>query len=411
MDIAPNERADKYFSHELTPEDAHRFWSRRNRVYEAHETGVLSDALLDYYQDAVGEFYTIEMNGDALTRPILSPDDWRQPTRDLSSVIGTISHEMETRYDSASLMNQLEGMGYCLVEKQGIELPTQIDLGEYLYNGLTYGVTRSRLVDGKPVFDIGLTDYFSYLSTSEALLQDTYDVLLTDGTVGTERRDQLIPTVDDLLSLSNTVNKVGMVVLLGLAREDGGVDILVSRRSNIVLEYPGHYSLVPAGAAQPLHGDLYDADLELTILREFAEEVLDFPETTSLDFEEDVDATTALTAYKQCEPLNKLYTTLHEGEIDLWYTNASVSALNGKFDMGGLLYIHDNDTARWVRENMSSNWESSDYELIRHPVSEVPELYTSHTLAPSAYVTLFEGLALLRDEYGVPLGFDIETGL
>lgn len=411
MDKSPAERRASYLSPEITPEEAERFAARVPAVHDLHTSGRLTDAILDYYSTELDRFYTVSIDGVEYQTAVVSPQEWRRPTKGLNSIIGETRHEMQTHYDSTGLRRILKQIAYNRATAEGTEFPTTVDITDYFYNGLTYRVGAvDTAPDTAPTFDVTLTDYISYISTAEAFLQETYDALLQGDSLNTPRRAALAGTVDDLLNVTHSVNKFGVVVLTALAREDGGIDVLLSARSSLVTEYPGLYSLVPGGAAQPLHSSFADTDLELNILREFAEELLAFPEVESLSLEEDADPEDALAAYKEREPLNRLYTALRTGDMSLWFTNANVSGFNGKFDIGGVLYVEDLDLANWVRENLSANWESKDsHDIFTHPTNHVPELYLSHELSPTAYVTLFEGLKLLRDEFDVELGFELST--
>jgi hypothetical protein len=411
MDQSPAERRASYFEPHITPEDAERLSARQDAVHSLHTSGQLTEAILDYYKGDKDRFYTVTINGEDYTNAVLSPPTWRRPTQGLNSIIGETSHKLQTHYDSDGLRRVLKQTAYNRAIDSGMDFPTTVDITDYFYNGLTYRVSNSSVQDDSPpVFDITLTDYISYISTAESFLQETYDSLLDRKSLDTPRRQKLAPSVDKLLDLSNSVHKFGLVVLTALAREDGGVDVLLSARSNLVTEYPGLYSLVPGGAAQPLHADFYETDLEFNLLRECAEELLSFPEVESLDVDDDDEPEEVLDSYKSREPLNRLYSALRNDEMALWYTNANITAFNGKFDIGGLLYVEDVELANWMRENISSNWESeAEHDVFTHPVEQVPDLYLSHELCPTAYVTLFEGLQLLRDEYGVELGFEIST--
>jgi hypothetical protein len=399
-------------------------WLKKNKLiddFEAYqrtienmeETGQLDEFLKFYYRTQTQYFYR---NGDHRitseiknkTYPIFTKKEWLQPIEKLDSLISNKSsiQTFESNFDESYISRLKQRKDY-----YSKKLNKNLDFSTSLFNGRTFHLVK--IEDNPFKLEFRSSDYFSYLSLCESrtdeLVMKSYFLRNKKGS------DKILSLENELILRNRTARifdtsgdlghhfwKLGIIALT-VFKSNGEYYIPISKRSNFLAEFPGRYSLVPAGVFQPLGSVNQNLEFKLshTVFREYMEEFFGLEKLISRN------QNLPTKWFYNREELKPIIESINRGESFLYYTGFGIDALAFKPEMTCLLFINDEGYFRrfeQFEDLMDGNWES---EGILHseksPFLDINDkrilsILKSEKLVPSAAMAIIEGLKLLRDK-------------
>ncbi|MFC6835152.1 hypothetical protein [Halomarina ordinaria] len=354
---------------------------------EAVRTGLAGRAAVAFYRDAAHR-YRVTVDGERRTYPLAARREWLTP-RPIGDVLDPTVEGVRTAVDDR------------LVERFRARHAARSD-GAGLWNGATYALASTRR---GPPFRLVRSDFFSGLSTTEALAEELYRALFEAGvacdasdaavrravrSADLPRRRRVAPTASAFFTDDPSPTHLGAGVLPVFEADDGYATVL-ARRSADVAHYPGALAFPGAGIVAPdVAGD--PPSLERCLLAEFSEEFFDTEGDDPLGH----------------EGVGRLRTLLDRGDAHLDYTGAGVNLVGGNGLLCALLFVGSPTFTRYLREASRPNWERGGLQWVSLDEADRLAASDSGTLVPHAALCLFEGVRRLERGYGVETPLDVQ---
>lgn len=375
--------------------DVQAMEERLEALQDAISSGALTDELCNYYgRDMV---YSVSVNGERIDIPIYADSDWLTPVDSPNDVLG----DLDTSFDRKHNVDPISQAAKRIAALSADDPPVTISLDEILFNGDVYQIVDDTVSPkGTPVFDFQMTDYFTYLSSGDAVYQETIDRLIDGTGIDGELRAKHAGSIRDILTYDSH-SKAGVITALILASEDGGYELLVHKRPSNTVESPGLWSVLPAGGFESMFGSYHEAlDLRHTMLRECSEEL--YGEHTTVD-DSSIDDIKSWKMYSTIEDY------IDSGKADFIYTSMFLSLDAPRFSFGGLLCVHDIDAAKTMRDNLVQSWETGNgIDFVSLPLDEPKDFLSPTHTAPDALGVLYEAFHVAENRYDIDIGLDIE---
>lgn len=369
--------------------------ARSNRAVEA--------ALGEYYDEE--QFYTVTAAGETVSLPVMTREHWLGLDGSLNEFVGSISHERTTNHHEQTIRGVAEEM---YVRRRGMNQrgePAFFDVGDILWNGGTYRIRG--LTDGSNAsFDLGVSDFYSYVSHHERLLRHLHTRLQSEGaeTPSDARqvvrgydlplRDDVAGDLDAILNWSDHFHKVGPVCLLAVERLGEPPVVYTVERTRDVLHEPETHSVAPAGELTP---DAHTAaDLQQSVIRELVEELLGVSKSRHSD------------ASSTNELEQRIWSHVVAGQIEVERTAVGFTVDAPRPVLAGLVYVRDPSVGDWIRDELRTNWEIKRLNRVELPLDRLPTEMTGPKASRPGAFAFIEGLRRLEDR-GVDTGLDIRV--
>ena len=367
---------------------------RYDQMYNLTQSGDVRDALCEYYDTE--HAYKFSVNGELMEPAVFADDAWTAIREDVNGVVGSLGPRESPPQDFEYVRDLI---GEKAAIAAGDQAPTRIDVSDILYNGTVFAARQIQTNnDGTPVFDAYPADFFSYLSASHSMAAETYDNLL-DGrhTAKGQKRDTYAPSYDAVRRCTLPMF-IGTCAVTMLERADGSTQVLFGERPMTVVQAPGVYGTLPGGTVETERGYMQEEyDVEYTVLREFAEELLG----ESVDVPDD-------TTPREYGVVGELYDAVKSGRAHHVYTSSFIPMMAPRICIGTLLYLEDPGLSEALVDRMDGNWESREgVESVSLPMQNTPPFLRPDSTAPDAVGIFSEGLQAARDRFDVELGFTL----
>jgi len=243
-----------------------------------------------------------------------------------------------------SLIAQLKEVGVTLTNRKA-----------YCFMGLTED-------PGGLVVDVGLCDYFQYVSACGALAIETVQAALH--AQPHPLRDLHAHSVEALARAPLRAHALGVAATVVFDTGDGQVWLSQERSQNVVT-HSGRSAVLPAFAFQPFYGSAEDEfDMQHQFLREFGEEVMGVPELG-----EDSEHVAHDWFYDRPE-LSALVKLFQAGRARLSLTGFGFDALNGEPVLTVCVRVLDPAYWQSIRRRIKRSTESRAVRVNR--IEEIP---------------------------------------
>ncbi|RJQ66478.1 hypothetical protein D5S17_35215 [Pseudonocardiaceae bacterium YIM PH 21723] len=255
------------------------------------------------------EFHAAQ-HPELLDEGYLSPADWRHdhpiPLEQVTFSLRDAEPVPDHRY---SAFRPLLPIG---PDDRYHEAVDRHDKPQYWFNGASY---RLLAVDGLSI-EVGTAGYWDNFDFSQALAHEAADAFVSTGGISGAFRQDL----GDPLDFPGRVCAIGFQILT-VRKAPEGCTFLVHRRGEAVAAWANIATLVPAGEFQPSEdspGAIEDdLDLWRCMMREYAEELLGFPEVARPDYDRD-------------EPFRALQEARRESSIRPYFLKIGLDPLTWK---------------------------------------------------------------------------------
>lgn len=354
------------------------------------------ELLLEFYAESKERFYSVSLDGEDSTIPIITKGNWLHWSQDIDAVFGGFCAEKSTRVDES------------FIREYRRYLQKTHHNSRPFWNG---DVLRPVGISADaPTLEFEITDYFSFLSDCLSVAAETYDAASRPteergfGTGSLPLRHQLIPDYDALVDLRRRHTKLGVSSFCVLNPQNRPPVGIFARRSAMVAEHPLRYSVLPAGTLDWSSEDdsqIVSGGIKNLILREFSEELLDSSDSGPPRAEYEI--------------IHNLKSMLRGSGADLWVTGFGIELLRGQPELSALLYIRDQDLSQAIIENLTLNWEIEETDSSQEILWDTDDrsfvaAATDVETVPATTMAVCQGLQLLTQEYDFDLSYSLRTG-
>lgn len=230
-----------------------------------------------------------------------------------------------------------------------------------------------------------------------------------------ELRNKLAPDTAALGDFTRRGVKLGIVAALAFRRETGGGwNVLVSKRSDKVAEYPGYYGTLPAGTFQPSSFTQWpvryeprkdkEFDLRYTLLKEYLEEVF------GMEDEAPLSRNDPKWFLNRKEVQDLLACTAH-GTIRFAWTGIAVALETGKAELTCLLAIDDPGYIQKYQHRFFHSWETTEIMEIPYDKAGIGLYLSDKPISPASAMALIQGLKAMESDWFTRDNFPLlETG-
>ena len=335
-----------------------RFEQRRDLV----ASPIVAKILTEYYEDDSEHFYEVSYDGMSRRFPVFTKDEWSDVSLDPDHVINSVDEEDWGReHDKQFIWDTCMQQASLALDPDTTR--QQIEVRDYVWNNPLYRIdTVHNEPDSKGFrFDIGMTDYYTYVSQATRIVEELYDHcqrfgvrpesdpeeaknLLVDRL---QFRDKIAPSFDSMASEPN--HPLGTLVTTMFRMPDGTHYVVLVDRASTTVDYPDTIGIAPSGVSAPLYDASEECDLEYLILREFGEEV--FTREEFRRSSEDVDSKDWITTSAPVRELRRLLRG--DGGTDIRVTGFAYNCLSGASQVSALLYIEDPTYAEWLYDHVT----------------------------------------------------------
>lgn len=362
---------------------------------DASRTGLLGRGVSTYYADSK-YLYTVRVNEETHTLPVLTTPHWLDRRMDIDSVLG--EHDSDHVLDSVD-MDAVRSRVQRIAYWDHGEPISDPNIDEYIWNS---EVIQPHLTLETPELETSHSTYFSTLTQDERLTGEMATLLYnaglsTDatseqvqGVINTHEfpaRDRIAPSLPTLVeNLEQTPVPFGVNVAT-VFNTGAGYELVLAERGETVAVQPGKRSVLPAGSIEPGPDDTPSA--YWTTLREYGEELFGVREGTDiLDHEAVVD----------------LRTLLDDDTAHLDFLGLNVAASRLGVNIMAVLFIDDPEYYQThVADGLEYNWEAGGGANISlTDDAGMQETLDPDECVPPHIVCIYEALMHLDEEYDVP---------
>lgn len=374
---------------------------------ELEKTGILEDFLFHYYKDLSDHFYKI---GD-WQYAIAVPPNWRK-VKQIDDIL-----ESQDIFEVSTMINE-ERIGEVAIRgwtshvskkaQKVMKDPLSIwmeGLNEdwvrkNYYQGPTFALKNIDVRGGEIKISHCISDYYSFISTCEYLSYELTKEFHRHG-INRENFDKLSLDVRNELASSNKIYqfqerslKVGVNIFL-VGYYKGNLCCVLTRRTGDIAEFPGRYSVVPAGTFAPRGPERREwYSVRLTALVELVEECI-----RGLPDIEEPKMIKPNWIYKKYPYLEKVQSSLSSGKSKLMFTAIGMDLLAAKPEVCGILYLGD-DLIKDVVEGGKLNFETEEVYLLKLNDKSLLKLAKPGQVVPGGAVSILEGLKFCEERLG-----------
>lgn len=244
-------------------------------------------------------------------------------------------------------------------------------------------VEKVEETDEGPRINLGLAEYFQFLSACGALEDETYAAVRNPRNA-TPIRDAVLGSVDDAAEARRGAHGFGMQCAF-VFHDEGRLRVLIQRRSQSVSIYGGALAVVPVFGCQTM--DLSDRT-RVSVFHNFLREV--FEEMYGGEEVEKRGNRVDPTWFYQEPPIARLIAARESGVLDFRILGFGFDALNGEVDICGLAYIDDPEFARRELPSLKANWEIQDINCWDLFGDDLTEALFAGEFSPGSVYTLAE---------------------
>lgn len=395
------------FDDVIVESDHIKYWKNRfNDRKDLIASSIVARVLFEYYIDDREYFYKLQSNDRTRAFPILSRDEWMNSTTDPDDVIASVDpDDWNTDYDQQFIWD------ICM-QKVALELDAdtssrQISVREHMWNDPYYRVDGVQAgEDGSLTINLGMTDYFTYVSNARRIVEEVYDQSqrfnITKDSNADEAaellkdrlpfRDKIAPSFS-VLESGRPYHILSLLVATALETSDG-TKIILMNRVNKNVDYPRSIGVAPAGITSPFYDLNQEADLKYLMLREFGEEVLN-----SHEYKLPPEDPSSNDWILENQVVDDLHTSIEDGESQFDITGFGFNALSGASQLYGLLHITDEEMANKIHEDVKNrDGESEEGDLFFEDIPNTKDkIFTHSSWAPGAAVTVSRAIETIKE--------------
>ena len=398
--------------------DSIRHWKRRFDARRGLIASSLTGQILrDYYADDSKWFYKAYVDGETRAFPVFTRPEWVTTAQRPDDIIKSVDDTGVYDYDEGFLQR-------VALQKASLDIdesmaPIEVSARDRFWNDTIYRISDIHTnEDGGFSLDVGLTDYFSYVTHSTKLADEFYDkAQVNDVTVDTPPA-KASAALNGKLSIRDThandfeaiqnysyAHLLGALVTLVVKMPNGEYYVAVQNRSDNTVDYPDSKGVAPSGSFSVWYNPKLECNLTYHALREFGEEVFNREALRSPP-----------TSANASEPANKSIPVRvladlladPDGGAYLLATGLGFEALTAASQLSMLLYIDDPVFSAWVYdfvEYQSKEMIEGDIEMVE--VTDAAKSLLTDDWVPGAAFSLSQGLRTLTDEFSVDIGIDL----
>ncbi len=372
-----------------------RYWQTAKQL---EENGLLEDFLLFYYKDLSNDFYSFRDWQYA----IAVPQRWRVRTQ-VDDALGPLEdHEEKPVYEEEKLGKIiLRGWSQHILQVSEGEAKDQSSLWQkgpdkewlrkYLYQSETFALKSIDAGQDGIKMSCYPSDYFSFVSTCEYLSYELVEQFAKHG-AAKEQFSELILEARDKSAKGDAIYqferrsaKVGVNIFL-VGQYNNRPHCILTRRAEDLVEFPGRYSVVPAGSFEPRGPERRQwYFLSLTCLLELAEECF-----LGLPNIEEPKKILPSWIEEEYPFLKKVRDSLEKGESQLMFTALGVDLLTAKPEVCGVLYLGDDLMLEILKGKL--NFETQNAYLRELDDKDLLDKIRPGKVAPAGAVAILEGL-------------------
>ncbi len=385
----------------LSIEQQKALTSYLNWLDRARKTGAIDEALKQYYKGE-NSLYRVSVNGDVVSLPILTKQNWVGLEGSLNDFVGGMEHSKTTSHHNETIEGVAQEM-YVKQRRGGRNVePEFFNTDSIIWNGSTYRIQNFHNKNDVS-FTLNESDFYSYVSVQERLLRELHHTMQElniehPNEVHIERIESRLPrrnsiasSFDEIINWENYFHIAAPVCLLAVNRLGNSPEIFLVERSRDVLHEPESMSVAPAGEVTPDTG--LGPDFQQAVVRELVEEFMGVPENH----------------YRSVSDTNELerrvWAHVVAGQISIKRTGLAFSVDSPRPCFAGLVYVRDPDIGEWIKDKLQINWEFKRVAQHELPLKEVPSgMDTPSASTPGAFA-FFEGLRSL-EKMGVNTGLE-----
>ncbi len=410
---------DNLMFDDIVVEEANiRYWENRfEKRRELIGSTLIAQLLNDYYSEDADSFYHVHSNGNTRAFPVFTQEEWTHTLLDPKEIIDSVSDEWMQSYDQDFIWSTSMQQAALTVDAE--YTPVELDVRDYVWNDPIYHIQNINTdPDGGFSFDLGMTDYYTYVSHSTKLVEEVYDACekhdITTDTDAEEakrairgefdERDATVPNFESMKSF-NPHHTFGSLVTTLIRRPNGKHYVVVMDRSSTNVDFPSARAIAPSGVFSPWFNIDGEADLRYQILREFGEEVF-----SREQLRRPPESATDTEWVRSSTPVSVLADMLNDpnGGATMKVTGFQFNALSAAPQVSTLLYIDDPVYASWVYDTVSyENSEMREGDVMMFEAEEALESTLSDNWAPGAAVALSQSLRVAKHRLGVDLDFSV----
>lgn len=395
-----------------------KYWEKRfEKRRELIGSTLIAQILHDYYSEDSDSFYHVHANGKSRAFPVLTKEEWTETTMPPNEVINSVSDEWIQSYDREFIWRTSMQQAALTVDSE--YAPVELNVRDYVWNDPIYHIQNINTdPNGGFSFDLGMTDYYTYVSHSTKLVEEVYDACekhdITTDTDPDEakravrgdlnERDATVPNFQSMQSF-NPHHTLGSLVTTLVRRPNGKHYVIVMDRSPVNVDFPSAMALAPSGVFSPWFNIEGEADLRYQILREFGEEVF-----SREQLRRPPESATDTEWVQSSVPVSALADLLNDpnGGATLRTTGFQFNALSAAPQVSSLLYIDDPVYASWVYDTVTyENSEMREGNVMMFEAEEALESTLTDNWAPGAAAALSQSLRAAKHELGVDLDFSV----
>lgn len=366
---------------------------------------ILDDFLFSYYRDLSKDFYKT----GSWRYAIAIPNNWRQ-VLSIDDVLGPLrTHFEREEMIDMEKVGEVAMASWCNYvlrkdspwedQRAWVKGPDLNWINRSFYPGPTFALERVAAHNGEIKINHYVSNYYSYISTCEYLSYELIKQFDMHGTKPEESDFQQfsVPLRDELASSGNIYEfqkrsaKVGINIFL-VGHLDGDLYCVLVYRDQTVAEFPGRYSVIPAGTFAPRgpsHKEWYS--MRLSVFCELIEECvrgideIKRPKSMHINW-----------LYEKYRFLNRLRESLSEEKSKLMFTALGMDLLTAKPEVCGTLYLSDDLFLELFRGEL--NFETKYADRYRLNDKELLRLLRPGKIVPAGAVSIIEGLRFCEDE-------------
>lgn len=406
------------FDNIIVEEDHIKYWQDRfNNRRDLIGSTLIAQLMHDYYSEDSEFFYHSHINGKSRAFPVLTREEWADVVVDPEDAINSVDEGYTQSYDRDFIWRTSMQQAALTVDPE--YAPVELDVRDYVWNDPIYHIRNINTDDdGGFSFDIGMTDYYTYVSHSTKLVEEVYEACTHHNITATtdanrakqvvrgdlSQRDSDASDFDSMVE-NNTHHTLGSIVTTLLRRPNGEHYVAVMDRSPTNVDFPAALGLAPSGVFSPWFNITGEADYRYQILREFGEEVfsreqLRRPPENATDTE----------WVNRSIPVSVLADLLDDpdGGAELKLTGLQFNALSAAPQVASVLYIDDPVYASWVYDMVAyGDTEMREGNVMMVEAEEAMESTMSDNWAPGAAAALSQSLIAAKHELGADLDFTL----
>lgn len=249
-----------------------------------------------------------------------------------------------------------------------------------------------------------ITEFFNYRFTNGVLPEELYietgrsskKTLPLNKINKLKNRKKYMPDIDSIFDFENRLCTGGVQVLFCFKIEDS-YNILIRKRSNLVSDEQGRYTVIPRAFHQPLFKKAEEHQPKNTIFREIYEEIFDGPETNELNLA------------KAPFFINKAIQSVSDtATID--FLGMTWDLELGNYHLSYLVFVNNSSWYSSYGNYMKLNWEykpNDSIDGLEYPIidiqnqSRVLSLLEDKKWSHQSLFTFIEGIRVLRDKYNI----------